>query len=198
MPGGEGLAAQSRAVTRGRLAAFACAVAIAACTTLPPMRVESEHEPAAAGRLGTYRTYRWLAATSPPPPLAASMGPTIVSTVDETLAGKGYRQDASRPDFLVKWHVTVDEKTRTTTVESGPVFRDPRPMPSTASPGMPVRVTSGYREGTLILDVLDGGSGAVVWRGSAEAELAASASPATREARVQEALRRILERFPPR
>ena len=185
-------------MTRWRAVALACAAALSACTTMPPMKVESDHDPSAATRVGAYRTYRWLEATTPPPPLAASMAPTIVRTVDEALVDKGYRQDASRPDFLVKWHVTIDEKTRTTTVESGPVFRDPRPMPSTVSPGMPVKVTSEYREGTLILDVLDGGSGAVVWRGSAEAELAASASPATREARVQEALRRILERFPPR
>jgi hypothetical protein len=175
-----------------------CVMAVVACSTMPAMKVETDHDPAAASRLGSYRTYRWLDASSAPPPLAASMGPTIVRSVDETLGEKGYRQEASRPDFLVKWHVTVADKTRTTTVESRPTFRDPRAMPSTASPSTPVKVTSEYREGTLILDVVDGAWGTVVWRGSAEAELAASASPETREARVREALHRILDRFPPK
>jgi len=62
---------------------------------------------------------------------------------------------------------------------------------------VPVMVTRQYREGTLILDVVDAGADAVVWRGSAQAQLAGSGEPLTRRARIQEAVRRILERFPP-
>jgi hypothetical protein len=36
-----------------------------------------------------------------------------------------------------------------------------------------------------------------VWRGSAEAEVTENAPPDERDARVQEAVRRMLENFPP-
>ena len=110
--------------------------------------------------------------------------------------GKGYRQEASRPDFLVKWHVSVESRPQSTPMAT-PTFRDVGPMPSAGSTSVPVMVTRQYREGTLILDIVDPGSDTVVWRGSAQAQLAGSGEPQTRQARIQTAVRRILERFPP-
>ena len=126
----------------------------------------------------------------------AALGSAIVRSVDETLDGKGYRQEASRPNFLVKWHVSVESRPQSTPMAT-PTFRDVGPMPSAGSTSVPVMVTRQYREGTLILDIVDPGSDTVVWRGSAQAQLAGSGEPQTRQARIQTAVRRILERFPP-
>jgi hypothetical protein len=85
------------------------------------------------------------------------LGGLVVRSVDETLAGKGYRPDVTGP----------------------------------------VRSSRQEREGTLTLDVVDAASNTVVWRGSAETALTGASDPRAREARVQDAVRRILERFPP-
>jgi len=175
---------------------LAAAVTLVACSTLPAMKVETDHDPATATQLRSYRTYRVLPASSYGSVDDAAMGSAIVRSVDETLDGKGYRQEASRPNFLVKWHVSVESRPQSTPMAT-PTFRDVGPMPSAGSTSVPVMVTRQYREGTLILDIVDPGSDTVVWRGSAQAQLAGSGEPQTRQARIQTAVRRILERFPP-
>src|SRR5436190_15546 len=84
--------------------------------------------------------------------------------------------DHRRPDFLVKWHVSVESRPQSTPMAT-PTFRDVGPMPSAGSTSVPVMVTRQYREGTLILDIVDPGSDTVVWRGSAQAQLAGSGEP---------------------
>jgi len=180
-----------------RITAFvAWTVMLVACSTAPAMKVETDHDPAKTTQLRSYRTYRVQPASSQGSVDDVAVGGAVVRSVDETLGGKGYRQEASRPDFLVKWHVSVESRQRTMTMDA-PTFRDVRPMPSAGSTGVAVMATRQYREGTLVLDVVDTGSDVVVWRGSAQAELGGSGDPVTRQARIQEAVRRILERFPP-
>lgn len=185
-------------MSRHVMGMLVCAAALAACGTMPPMKIDAQHDPAAAATLRTYRTYGWLPRSGAGPAMEEAIGPAVTRQVDETLGGKGYRPDASRPDFLVTWHVSVAGKEQTTTFDTGPRFMDRRPMPGMAPAAPPVKVTRQYTEGTLVLDVVDPGTGRVVWRGSAEAEIVASADPRTREARIGEAVRRVLERFPPK
>lgn len=73
------------------------AVTLVACSTLPAMKVETGHDP-----LRSYRTYRVLPASSYGSVDDVAMGGAIVRSLDETLGSKGYRQEASRPDFVVK------------------------------------------------------------------------------------------------
>ena len=61
-----------------------------------------------------------------------------------------------------------------------------------------MEIQTEYDEGTLILDIVDAESRTLIWRGSARAEVSATVAPETREARVREAVRRILEQFPPK
>jgi hypothetical protein len=68
-------------------------------------------------------------------------------------------------------------------------------MPSAGASSAPRPVSRA--DGTLILDIVDASSERLVWQGSARAELAGSPEPLTRDARIQEAVRRVLARFPP-
>jgi hypothetical protein len=54
-----------------------------------------------------------------------------------------------------------------------------------------------YEQGTLILDVIDAGSNKLIWRGSAAARVVDDKTPEERTRRVNEAVEKILERFPP-
>jgi hypothetical protein len=54
-----------------------------------------------------------------------------------------------------------------------------------------------YDEGTLLLDVLQSGSGALLWRGSGVATVREKSTPEKRTKRINAAVKKILERFPP-
>jgi len=54
-----------------------------------------------------------------------------------------------------------------------------------------------YDEGTVVLDIIDPKTRNLVWRGSAQSRVDDGDTPEERDARVNEAYRRILERFPP-
>ena len=54
-----------------------------------------------------------------------------------------------------------------------------------------------YDQGTLVLDIVDGRSNELVWRGTAQARIDPSNSPEERQRRINEAVRKILDRFPP-
>jgi len=86
------------------------------------------------------RPYRVLPASSYGSVDDVAMGGAIVRSLDETLGSKGYRQEASRPDFVVKWYVSVGSRPQPTTMDT-PTFRDVRPMPWAGSPSVPVMVT---------------------------------------------------------
>ena len=54
-----------------------------------------------------------------------------------------------------------------------------------------------YDEGMLILDVLRPEPAQLLWRGVARAVVDPGASPEEREARIRQAVRQLLEAFPP-
>lgn len=183
-----------------RLAMWAAAAVLllVACATAPPMTIEADYEPAVAGMLASYRTYAWLPRPPglPVEPNEMAVAPVVKQAVDDTLAAKGYRQDGQTPHFLVAWYVNLEAKQRITTVQTGyGRYRHPGLPPATTPP---IRMVHEYTEGTLIVDVLDAPTRSLVWRGTAQAEVLPSVDLPTREARIREAVRRILERFPPR
>jgi hypothetical protein len=142
------------------------------------------------------KTYDWL-----PRPETASADPRINSTllesrvhnaVDAELAAKGYVKDASgSPDFLVGYHVAVQSQIDVYSMNE--FYGYHRGWGWGRSD---VHVYE-YDQGSLILDVVDPGTKHLLWRGGAEAEVRPSASPEQREERIQKAVRKILERFPP-
>jgi hypothetical protein len=54
-----------------------------------------------------------------------------------------------------------------------------------------------YEEGTLILDVVDGASKRLVWRGTAVGIIDESLTPEERTQKIRAAVAKILSRFPP-
>jgi hypothetical protein len=143
--------------------------------------------------LAGYRAYAWL--PRPPGPDDAAVAPIVTHAIDEALAAKGYRHDGRTPQFLVAWYATLEAGQRVTTV---PIGYQRYRHPSLPSPTPPLRLVHEYIDGTLIVDVLDAPTKSLVWRGTAEAEVLPSTDRTTREARIREAVRRILERFPPK
>ncbi len=154
--------------------------------------IEAEQDPAVT--FDEYRTYEWVSTLRAP--VDVRVTPTlraqIRDDIDRHLADKGYLRVNADGDFGVAYHVTIDGETNVQQLSGyyGSAWKG-----DWVESGRYVRR---YEEGTLIVDVLDGGSGRLIWRGSAMAEVRQRASLEDRSARVAEAVRKVLERFPSR
>ena len=96
---------------------------------------------------------------------------------------------AGMPDFLVDYHAAVRQRWDVTTINRYYGYN-----PTWDAPDTYIRE---YEEGSLMVDIIEPGSRKLMWRGMAEAEVGPSSTPQEREQRVSEAVRRMLERFPP-
>ena len=153
------------------------AAALSACST---MTVNTDHDPEA--RFAELESYAWL-----PRPERDTGDPRvddnplletrIRTAVDRTLASKGFRQESSgAPDFLVGYHVTLDQKTSVTVINDyyryspGWGYRYGaryRPYRAYGYSGPPETYVHQYDVGTLIVDVVLPEERRLIWRGAA-------------------------------
>ncbi len=149
--------------------------------------------------------YDWL-----PAPQMSGDGPQIRydgllesrlrSAVDEQLHLKGFQRASERPDFLVAYHVAVEQRLSVTYLNElygyGPDWGYTRHRRLYGYPGRAATLSE-YQQGTLILDVVQAEDGQLIWRGSASDELYPDLSAQARERRLAEAVQKILAPFPP-
>ena len=129
----------------------------------------------------------------------------IRSAVARELAAKGYVQaDSGAPDFFVNHHAALQDKLDVATLNdhydysyygaNANLWGYMRPYGYT-------QAVSGVAEisvGSLVLDVLDGESNEIVWRGFAEAELSRDEAANGDGTRIDEAVQRMFKEFPSR
>ena len=151
------------------------------------------------------RRYDWL-----PAPEGSRDGPQLRydgllesrlrKVVAEQLRLKGFQQDSERPDFLIAYHVAVEQRLSVTYLNElygyGPDWGYARHRRLYGYPGRPARVSE-YQQGTLILDVVRATDRQLIWRGAASDEVYPDLSPQARERRIGDAVEKILAPFPP-
>ncbi|MCI0695714.1 DUF4136 domain-containing protein [candidate division KSB1 bacterium] len=159
--------------------------------------VNIKHDYDTDTNFATLKTYAWMAApTNANGSVQAALSRTagldkrIKESADRQLAAKGYTTDANNPDFLVLYHVGAEDKINVTDWGYG-YGRYGRWYG-----GRGVEVYQ-YKEGTLILDVIDARSKQLVWRGFAAATIDPNASMETRKRKLDEVIAKILAEFPP-
>jgi hypothetical protein len=193
---------------RGLLVAL-LGVALGGCST---MEISTDYNPSA--NFSGLRSYNWLPGPqgNPDDPRINNslLDGRIRSAVESQLAAQGYEKQVSgTPDFFVGYHAAVEKKLDVITIDDyyshasvgGPGYRPG----SSLVYGHQGRTWGGssqthvvqYDEGTLILDIVDPQTRKLLWRGSAQAEVNLSGSPEKKQEKVNEAVRRMLERFPP-
>jgi hypothetical protein len=163
------------------------------------IKVDSDHDPSAD--FSQLRTWAWLphAGQSDDPKLDnALLDSHIRAAVKSELDAKGYTLATSgTPDFQVDYHLSVEGKLDVDTVyhrhrstgrgaggvRAGWTYSDKR-----------VRE---YEEGTLLLGVFQPGSRALLWWGGGLATMREGSTPEKRTERINAAVKKILERFPP-
>lgn len=186
----------------------AAALAAAGCA---PLRVQTDYNPQAPiAQMGTYRWDTQADATDGHPAVhSALVAARIQRAVDSTLQQMGYQQVTDgTPDFTVTYRIDTERKTR---VDPGygygsysfasfghfgsPYFgysHSPFGYGSSYGGG----AVTEYVEATLVLDVTDARTNELIWRGWGSERLGRNPKPADVREFVEEAVAKILARFP--
>lgn len=131
----------------------------------------------------------------------------VQRAVAQQLEAKGYRPapDGEAPDFRVAYFLVVEDEVSVTTLNDyhgyGPGWgwRYGYSAGWGYGPGGLGTQTyvDQYKRGTLVIDVSTGPTNELVWRGTGSARLREPKSPEDAEARINQAVRDIMARFPP-
>jgi len=155
--------------------------------------VSVQHDYDTSVDFGVMKSYAWLKVPSGQE-LDDITIKRVKSAVDSQLALKGITISKDDPDFTIAVHGKI--KNKVDTVDWG--YRYGRYDRYYSGYGGSRRIdTYEYDEGTLLIDFVDAESGDLIWRGSGTGVLDPSASPEKREKGVNEAVAKILAKFPP-
>jgi hypothetical protein len=204
---GAGVPRERRAGPRLLLAAVG-ALALSACSGLDSW---SDFDPSRIDGVREYRSWGWAPYGDGKAGDIRSndrliddelLDARLRASIERHLSAKGYRPaEDGAPDFRVGYHVSVEGRMDVGDVNSyygygwggywGP-SGPPRGVSYT-----PPDVHQ-YREGTLVVDVVDGGDDQLVWRGVVLGELLERRDARERDESIDRAVRVALKDFPPR
>ena len=138
-----------------------------------------------------YKTYAWTRGTELPDELNHAR---VVRTIDATLVAKGLARVEPRadPDVLVVYHASFDRNLEIagSTNGLGPFGLGGDRWGSARV--QPVLV------GTLVVEISDARTGAVVWRSLASSDIRPNDKPETREKKFTKAAEKMFKTYPPR
>jgi Domain of unknown function (DUF4136) len=168
----------------GILPAAAVALALGGCGS--SMKVATDYDQAA--NFTTLKTYSWRPGTPLPNPL---MSQRVVNAVDAQLRAKGLTKVDSAGDITVTYHAAADKQMDVQTFSTGsPYSCWGGCFGTTSTTVTPVTV------GTLIVDIVDAKTNKMLWRGTGSDTV--SDDPKENEGKVNEAVGRMFENFPPK
>jgi len=146
-------------------------------------------------RFEELRNYDWLN----PPDRGQTANELTIKRVKASmirqLAEKGYSLNTSNPDFLIAIHGGSEKKVDV--VNWGYNYRGYGSYRYGYSNRVHLIDVYEYEEGTLILDFIDATSRELIWRGSVTKVIDPNATPEKREEVINEAVAKVLEKFPP-
>jgi len=155
--------------------------------------VSVQHDYDTSADFGGMKSYAWMKAPSGQE-LNDITIKRVQNAVDDQLAIKGFTISEEDPDFTIAVHGQV--KSKVDVVDWG--YRYGSYDRYYSGYGGTRRIdTYEYEEGTLLIDFVDAESGDLVWRGSGTGVLDPSASPEKREKGINDAVAKILAKFPP-
>jgi hypothetical protein len=179
------------------------AAASAGCSSI---EVNHDYDPKA--NFAGLKTYEWMKEPQKPTGDARIDGNTILENrihkaVDTELAARGFKKVTSDGDFLVAYHVSLDKQRSVQTLNSYYGYGPGWGYGYGASyrpgywAGAPETYVYEYEEGTLILDIVNPKNKELMWRGSAQDEVHFKSTPEKDQTQLNEAVQKMLEKFPP-
>ena len=172
--------------------ALLSALALAACSSVT---VNQDWDPNA--HFGGLKTWDWQSAS---PALTGNpklddplVQGRIQTALVNALSAKGFTKVKSgKPDFYVAYHIALQQKLDARTIYTGY-----GPYRGWYGVGGAQTIVESYDLGTLLVDFIDSGTNNVIWRGTAQSRIQELKTPEERQARIQDAVDRLLEQFPP-
>jgi hypothetical protein len=132
-----------------------------------------------------FKTFAWTTGT----PVRDDLNhKRIIRAVEEQLTIKGMAKAASDPDVLVAYHASVDRDLQITGIGSGPFYGAGRSMSARAQEVV---------VGTLVVDLIDASTRAIVWRGTTASDLNPAASAERRDKNMTKAAAKLFKNYPP-
>lgn len=193
-----------RSVLRGFLTtggALACLVFLPGCADKPTYDVDYDQSFPFAG----YKTYRWYDddhnSREGQYRRYNNSDQRVRNTADQELMQRGFSQGArGQADFWVNYHVTKRQTQKVSGQEQGmhggvAAGTYGRSVSVGYSSGQSVKT---YEDGTAVFDVIDIGTGKIVWRGVAEGRLKNNMSKTDREQLTITVVHELLKQFPPK
>ena len=182
-------------------------VVVTACSGLTS---SSDFDPARLDTMRTYQTWDWAyAKDGSVGDLRSSdrliddplMDKQIRGMIESSLLTKGYhRVEGEDPDFRVGYHISMNGRMDVSYINTyygygwggywgpyGPSFCYVQTTPSVQE----------YREGTLIIDIVDGRANELAWRGVVQGELHEKRGADERREALVKAIDEALKDFPP-
>jgi Domain of unknown function (DUF4136) len=145
---------------------------------------------------GRYRTFDYYTSKKGTGGTTSLMDKRVRAAVEKELQVKGFvLETRADPDFLVTYYpVMKDRKVRTTTrVGMGWGFR-----PVYGRVGVSTSQVKHFKEGTIVLEIVDFKTNQLVWQGVAAGALTGLNNPEEADELVPKAVRDILAKFPPK
>lgn len=167
-----------------RLLVVLAVLALAGCSKFS---VSAARDPSAD--MSVFKRFAWIESKDDPwhRRLARDgLDVVIGNEIETALTAKGY-QHADPPDFLVHFHVGIGTDQDVQAMARGLGY----------GYGWFNVTVDEYREGTLVIAVIDAKTRTMVWRGTASARTMPTSSLQEKRARMREATADILAKFPP-
>lgn len=171
-----------------RLLIISVLAVLAGCS--PQIRVYSDYDP--DFDLWMYKTFDWgqkikIEEGKNPLHYNELTDKRIKSAILEQMTGRGYRLTNSNPDLILHYHIIVDDKSIISTAPNGYQY-------SPAWMGMQTNVYL-YKEGTLIIDLMERTTNNLIWRGWAVSAVD-QVDPEAVDDLIKTAVIRIFKKYP--
>jgi Domain of unknown function (DUF4136) len=165
---------------------FLAALLVAGCSS-----VETHVDYDRAANFSSYRTFAFKDVRTPDNPISLKR---VRAAVSRTLGSRGLAESAGeKPDLWVVLHTRAHRQTQVTTYNPGWGWGwGWRGAYWNAAYVRQIPI------GTLMVDLVDTKAKELVWRGSASRVVDADESPQTRDEKVQQAVDKLFDGFPPR
>jgi hypothetical protein len=178
----------SRTPRRARIATL-IGTALVALTSTAVFAQEVSYDFDKSADFSQLHSYVWVRGT----PVADDFNhKRIVEAIDKQLAAKGLRKAEGKADAgaLVAYHAAFSRNLEI----NGSGWGGYRFGPARSGSARVEEILVG----TLVVDVIDARTGAILWRGIASKELDVKASPEKRDKNINKAAEKLLKNYPPK
>ena len=180
-----------------RLLTILLVAALAGCGPTISYEVKVKHNILVETDYRRLRTYQWvpLSQTVNTADIKRDTLASLKIAFTDAFDAKGYMRVKGNPDFVVALYVMSGGKI----ISSDWGYNYGWDQRSWGDYQMERRVsTKEVTEGSLVLDILDGPSGDLIWSASASAVLKPGSSGEDRNKMIDDAVEKLLAKFPPR